>query len=55
MIETAALANETLEDGSADAIFMARQMLRDPYIALHAATELGADVAWPQQYARARN
>ena len=38
----------------ADAVFMAREELRDPYWPLHAAAELGDDVAWPQQYARAK-
>jgi len=33
---------------------MARQMLRDPYFALHAASELAADVQWPVQYMGAK-
>jgi hypothetical protein len=35
-------------------VLLARAMLRDPYFALHAAAELGADVSWPSQYLRAR-
>jgi 2,4-dienoyl-CoA reductase-like NADH-dependent reductase (Old Yellow Enzyme family) len=35
-------------------VFLARAMLRDPYWPLHAAQELGVDVAWPVQYERAR-
>jgi hypothetical protein len=30
-------------------------MLRDPHWALRAANTLGEDIAWPSQYARARN
>jgi 2,4-dienoyl-CoA reductase-like NADH-dependent reductase (Old Yellow Enzyme family) len=37
----------------ADAVFLARQMLRDPYWPLHAARSLGVDLPWPVQYARA--
>jgi hypothetical protein len=33
---------------------MAREMLRDPYFALHAAQQLGVEVEWPEQYLRAK-
>jgi len=32
---------------------MARQFLREPYFALRAAQELGAELPWPGQYQRA--
>ena len=48
-------AEEIVASGKADAVFMARQFLRDPYWPLHAAKVLGADIAWPKQYARARD
>lgn len=47
-------AEQALQDGVADAILMARQFLREPSIALRAATELGAPVDWPGQYERAK-
>jgi len=47
-------AEQTLVCGDADAIFLARQMLRDPYWPLHAAQALGEDVPWPDPYARAK-
>ncbi|HXB93116.1 MAG TPA: NADPH dehydrogenase NamA [Puia sp.] len=48
-------AEDILEEGKADLIFMARQLLRDPYFALHAAGELAhKDMFWPLQYQRAR-
>ena len=47
-------AEQTLVCGDADAIFLGRQMLRDPYWPLHAAQCLGEDVPWPDQYARAK-
>ena len=46
---------DVLAAGQADAVFLARELLRDPYWPLRAAAELGADVAWPQQYERARD
>jgi len=35
-------------------VFMARELLRDPYWPLHAARQLGVDLAWPPQYERAK-
>ena len=46
-------AEDILQNGAADAILMAREFLRDPYFALHAAQELGAKVNAPKQYGRA--
>lgn len=54
IITTAQQAENLIADGSADLVFIARQMLRDPYFALHAAKELGVDVTWPVQYDRAK-
>ncbi len=47
-------AEHILRTGQADAILLARDFLRDPYWPLHAAKELGVDVQWPVQYARAK-
>jgi 2,4-dienoyl-CoA reductase-like NADH-dependent reductase (Old Yellow Enzyme family) len=33
---------------------LARELLRDPYWPLHAAAQLGVDIEWPNQYARAK-
>lgn len=49
-----AQAEHILRTAQADAIFLARAMLRDPYWPLHAARNLGQDVAWPVQYQRAK-
>jgi 2,4-dienoyl-CoA reductase-like NADH-dependent reductase (Old Yellow Enzyme family) len=46
-------AEQIIIEGQADAVLLARAMLRDPYWPLHAAKTLGAEVAWPPQYARA--
>lgn len=54
LITAAAQAEQVLVDGAADAIFAGREWLRDPHFALRAAHELGAEVAWPPQYDRAR-
>ncbi|WP_136035231.1 NADH:flavin oxidoreductase/NADH oxidase [Microbacterium sp. K35] len=54
LITAAAHAEQVLADGAADAIFAGREWLRDPHFALRAAHELGAEVAWPPQYERAR-
>jgi 2,4-dienoyl-CoA reductase-like NADH-dependent reductase (Old Yellow Enzyme family) len=41
--------------GRADAVLLARELLRDPYWPLHAARDLGADIDyWPPQYLRAK-
>lgn len=55
MITSAQQAEEILQNGQADLIFLARQSLRDPYFPLHAAKELGVDVEWPVQYNRAKS
>ncbi len=49
-----AQAETILATGQADAVFLARALLRDPYWPLHAARALGADVPWPKQYERAK-
>ena len=46
-------AEEILRSGQADAIFMAREFLRDPYFVFRAAQELGGQVDVPNQYGRA--
>ena len=53
LITEAAQAEEILQRGQADAIIIARQFLRDPYFALHAAQSLGETPAVPIQYQRA--
>jgi len=55
LITTAAEAEGIIKNGRADLVFLARQLLREPYFPLHAARELGADVPWPPQYERAKN
>lgn len=54
LITDAMQCEEIVRSGSADAVLLARQMLRDPYFPLHAAKELGVDVRWPDQYLRAK-
>ncbi len=55
MIVDAQQAEDILQRGQADLIFMARESLRDPYFPLHAAKQLGDEVVWPVQYERARS
>ena len=53
MIRTPDLAEQILQQGRADLIFLARQMLFDPFWALHAAEHFGLTGdfdAWPEQY-----
>lgn len=49
-----AQAEQIVSTGLADAVILARAMLRDPYWPLHAAKTLGVDAAWPKQYERAK-
>ncbi|MGH9559142.1 MAG: NADH:flavin oxidoreductase/NADH oxidase [Bryobacteraceae bacterium] len=50
MIAEPRQADRILEDGSADLVLLARAMLREPYWALKAEAELGAEPEWPVQY-----
>ncbi|HEX7831939.1 MAG TPA: NADH:flavin oxidoreductase/NADH oxidase [Thermoanaerobaculia bacterium] len=54
LITDAHQAAAIVRDGDADAVLLARELLRDPYFPLHAAKTLGVDVAWPKQYSRAK-
>lgn len=54
LITTVDEAETILKNEQADLIFLARQLLRDPYFPLHAASALGVDVPWPVQYERAK-
>ncbi len=47
-------AEQIVATGQADVVLLAREMLRRPYWALHAARALHADTAWPVQYERAK-
>ena len=49
-ITEAAQADAIIRRGDADLVFLARQMLRDPYWALHTEQELAAEPAWPLPY-----
>ena len=53
MITTAKQANSIIENKQADLVIIAREHLRDPYFALHAASELGIKANIPWQYKRA--
>ena len=55
LISDAHQAEEILQQGKADVILLARELLRDPYWPLHAAKSLGFDIQWPDQYARAKS
>jgi 2,4-dienoyl-CoA reductase-like NADH-dependent reductase (Old Yellow Enzyme family) len=54
LITEATQAEAILANGQADLILLAREFLRDPYFPLHAAHQLGDNVAWPVQYERAK-
>jgi len=54
LITTAKQAEEILQEGKADLIMLARELLRDPYFPLHAAFELDDEIKWPDQYVRAK-
>ncbi|MBS5979973.1 NADH:flavin oxidoreductase/NADH oxidase [Dysgonomonas sp. Marseille-Q5470] len=54
LITEADQAEEILQKEEADLIFIGRELLRDPYFALHAAKSLGDDLKWPLQYERAK-
>jgi 2,4-dienoyl-CoA reductase-like NADH-dependent reductase (Old Yellow Enzyme family) len=53
MITSPVQAEHVLATGQADAVIIARELLRDPYWPLRAARELGQATSWPVQYLRA--
>ncbi len=53
LITAAEQAEQIVATGMADCVFLAREMLRDPYWPLHAAERLRAKISWPPQYQRA--
>jgi 2,4-dienoyl-CoA reductase-like NADH-dependent reductase (Old Yellow Enzyme family) len=53
LITTPVQADEIIRSGQADVVLMGRQMLHDPYWALHAAQELKQPAPVPPQYLRA--
>jgi len=54
IIVDAEQAENILQNGEADMIFMARELLRNPYFPLNAAQQLGDDMNYPLQYERAK-
>jgi 2,4-dienoyl-CoA reductase-like NADH-dependent reductase (Old Yellow Enzyme family) len=50
MITETAHANEIITSGDADLVFLARELLREPYWAIKAAHELNEEPSWPLQY-----
>ena len=48
-------AEKILAEESADGVFLARALLREPTWPQRAAAELGDDIPWPPQYVRARS
>ena len=50
MITDPGHANEIITEGDADLVFVARELLRQPYWALQAEHALGAEPSWPTSY-----
>jgi 2,4-dienoyl-CoA reductase-like NADH-dependent reductase (Old Yellow Enzyme family) len=53
MITDPAQAETIISEGQADAVFLARELLRDPYWPRRAAQALGVKIKPPVQYERA--
>jgi len=53
LITEPAQAEEIVSGGQADAVLLARELLRDPYFPMRAAKALGQEITWPAQYLRA--
>jgi 2,4-dienoyl-CoA reductase-like NADH-dependent reductase (Old Yellow Enzyme family) len=54
MITQPEQADQIVRSGQADMVFLARELLRDPYWPLRAADELQQNGPWPVQYLRAK-
>lgn len=54
LITSTSQAEEILQKGDADLIFVAREILRNPYIAVQGSFEMNEDNFFPHQYLRAK-
>ena len=54
LITTPEEAENIISKDQADLVLLAREFLRSPYFPLEAAKALGAEIAWPPQYQRAK-
>ena len=54
LITSAEQANEIISSGKADLVFLARELLRNPYFPQNAAHELGFEIELPNQYLRGK-
>lgn len=54
LITTSKQAEEILQNREADLIFVAREILRNPYLAVHGSFEIKEDCFFPHQYLRAK-
>lgn len=54
LITSAEQADEIISSGKADLVFLARELLRNPYFPQNAAHELGYDIDLPKQYLRGK-
>ena len=53
LITGAAQADQIIRNGQAEIVLLARELLRDPYWPLRAASEVHQTFSWPKQYLRA--
>ncbi len=53
LITSPAQADHIIRTGQSDMVFLGREILRNPYWPMNAATALGQTATWPQQYLRA--
>ena len=54
LITSAGQAEQILQEGKADLIFLGRELLRNPYFTLQEAPALDENIKWPVQYERAK-
>lgn len=54
LITSAEQANKIISSGKADLVFLARELLRNPYFPQNAAHELGYNIELPKQYLRGK-
>ncbi|HEX4170415.1 MAG TPA: NADH:flavin oxidoreductase/NADH oxidase [Bryobacteraceae bacterium] len=53
LITDSAHADQIVREGQAEIVLLARELLRDPYWPLRAASEVHQTISWPKQYLRA--
>jgi len=54
LVTNSYMGEEIIRNNRGDLVFFGRELLRNPYFPIQAASELNTDIIWPEQYVRAK-